>query len=328
MKKIKKNILNALEYLRNNPNRSITETAKLFNIDRHTLSNYMNQDWLDKQFVENQQNLEDPYIYYFTNREISIIDYYRNHSNESYNNIKDKFPDAPDKRALRRWMDIFDYSYQTGQIIKYHYDRDKFQNIATEEDAYWLGFITADGCIIDKKWLSIKLQASDKIHLEKFCSYLGMDNTEIQEIIKNEVGGAYTKDNPVVSVKISSTKIVNNLIDKGITNRKSGKEVPYICSTIELEKAYIRGLIDGDGYLRSTQNGFGIVGSYDICNYVKSFINNNVVDVSTNSIVEHGTIKRFAVQGNKAFKIIQYFYKDSSIYLDRKYNLYLTKYIQ
>ena len=39
--------------------------------------------------------------------------------------------------------------------------------IDTEEKAYWLGFITADGCIVSKGGLSVNLVATDAGHLEK-----------------------------------------------------------------------------------------------------------------------------------------------------------------
>ena len=38
---------------------------------------------------------------------------------------------------------------------KYLYNKEYFKNIYTDEQAYWLGFIYADGCIIEfhkKKW--------------------------------------------------------------------------------------------------------------------------------------------------------------------------------
>ena len=50
-------------------------------------------------------------------------------------------------------MDILGKTYTTGPLKKYHYDRNKFKEIVTEEDAYWLGFITADGCIIKNNFL-------------------------------------------------------------------------------------------------------------------------------------------------------------------------------
>lgn len=96
------------------------------------------------------------------------------------------------------------------------------------------------------------MAAKDEEHLIKFCKYLEMPKEEIAEIIKDGVGGAYTGDNPVKVVKICSKEIVKNLQNKNIQPQKSGKEIPYDCSSLELQTAYIRGLIDGDGYLRST----------------------------------------------------------------------------
>lgn len=146
-------------------------------------------------------------------------------------------------------------------------------------------------------------------------------------LVKNGFGGAYTKDNPVCNIKICSKEIINNLQNKGITPRKSGKEIPYICSTLELEKAYIRGLIDGDGYIRSTSYGMGIVGSYEICSYVQNYITNNIKDISANHIREHGIIYKLELTGKiQTTTILNYLYKNANIYLQRKYDLFLTNY--
>lgn len=233
----------------------------------------------------------------------------------------------PTQRTLYRWLAILGEEKTIGKSQKYNYDRNKFSSIATEEDAYWLGFITADGCIIDNRCLQIKLAAKDREHLVKFCKYMGLTSNETDEIIKNEFGGAYTKDNPTNVVKICSQEIVKNLADKGIESRKSGKEKPYICSNLELEKAYIRGLIDGDGYLRSTQYGMGLVGSKEICEYVYNFIIKNITDISNNHIREHGIIYKMELSGKKQCSIIlQTLYDTASIYLNRKYELYKTYY--
>lgn len=331
MKKIKKSILAAVEYVHNNPTESLTAVSKIFGVDRHTLGQYCTQTYDSSNLFENQANPEDDSLYYFTNEELELVSYYEQNSDKSYKSIKEKFPNAPSKlTTIRNWLDILGKKYFSGALIKYHYDRTKFAEIATEEDAYWLGFITADGCIVLDKILQIKLQSEDRPHLEKFCKYLGLNEAETQEIIKEGTGGAYTKDNPISVVKISSVEIVNNLKDKGIAARKSGNEIPYICASVELEKAYIRGLVDGDGYLRTTEFGFGIVGSQEICEYVKNFLSKNkIVETDTNSITEHGIIKKLAFGGvNKPIKIINYLYENANIYLDRKYNIYETKYKQ
>ena len=46
-----------------------------------------------------------------------------------------------------------------------------FENIDTGSKAYWLGFIAADGCVVNKKGkrlLYIELSKKDKCHLENF----------------------------------------------------------------------------------------------------------------------------------------------------------------
>ena len=50
---------------------------------------------------------------------------------------------------------------------KYEFDFNYFENIDTEEKAYWLGFLYADGCVTPNT-VRVELQASDKKHIEKF----------------------------------------------------------------------------------------------------------------------------------------------------------------
>ena len=56
---------------------------------------------------------------------------------------------------------------------KYFFNESIFDNIDTAEKAYWIGFITADGYINEKRgWLSIQLQYSDIDHLKKFAKFI------------------------------------------------------------------------------------------------------------------------------------------------------------
>lgn len=323
MKKLSKKTINAIEYSIQNPTISITQIGQRFGVDRHTISKYKKNNEYLKFNIQNESNPNDDFLYYFTEEEIKDIQIYLANPTTSY----DKLNLSVDKRTIHRWLPIFGAEKTIGGSQKYNYDRTKFKKITTEEDAYWLGFITADGCIIENKWLQIQLAKKDKHHLEKFCKYMGLNGKETNEIIKDGFGGAYTRDNPINNVKICSVEIISNLAEKGITPRKSGKEKPYICETKELEKAYIRGLIDGDGYFRETQFGIGIVGSYEICNYVKNFINNNIKDISKNNIHEHGVIWKLELSGkNQCSTILDSLYGDANIYLDRKYKLYQEKY--
>lgn len=325
MKKMKKNLIPAIEYSLQNPTISVTKISELFGIERHSVTKYKN-DYLLYTY-DNKGNPNDEYLYYFSDEDLEFINIYLNNPNVPYNDLKKSYPNLPERRTLYRWVNILGHEKTPGGAIKYHYDRDKFKNIETEEDAYWLGFITADGCIIENKWLQIQLASKDKGHLIKFCSYMGLDSEEIKEIIKDGFGGAYTRDNPVNNVKICSLDIINHLYEKNVFARKSGKEIPYICKTKELELAYIRGLIDGDGYIGSTQYRMGIVGSKKICEYVKNFITENIHDISHNTIREHGIIYKLEINGRIQTSIIlKALYENASIYLDRKHNLYKEQY--
>lgn len=314
MKSKPKKILDATIYLYEN-HCSLTEAAKIFGTDRHCLP------------LEDYQNytvIKDDKCYWFTEEELQIVDYWVNNPSITFTELKRKFGKPGKADTLKKWLEVL--GYPTDRHYQIQYNRNAFNEIKTEEDAYWLGFILADGYINEERnLLQIKLAEKDHDHLVKFLKY--MQYEDIENNIKSDVGGAYTKDNICHVVKVNGEQLVNNLKQYGLFQAKSGKEIPYKCSTVDLEKAYIRGIIDGDGYLRTTQDGFGIVGSYEVLEYIKNFINENVTDMNNISINEHGMIYKLATSGiNKTSTIMNYFYKDAKIYLDRKYSIFEEKY--
>lgn len=329
MEKLKKNIIAALEYWDQHPTLSATKVGEIFKCDRHALSR-------NKEIEYSRYNIEDAsgenpdYLYYFNDEELKIIQIYENNPDKTNVELRKLYKNFPKRNeTLYNWLKILGKDSRTFKAKRYNYDRTKFSKIETEEDAYWLGFITADGCIIEHQWLGINLGAKDKDHLIKFLKYLGFEKEEdINSIITQGIGGAYTKDNIVYGVKICSNEIIQNLEDKGITPRKSNHEIPYKCKTIQLEKAYIRGILDGDGYLRSTQYGIGVVGSQAICEYIREFTSKNICDISDHIIEIDGNIHRLSLATgiHKSSLIAHYYYDDASIYLDRKYQLYLRRY--
>lgn len=315
MKSKNKQLIEASEYIFQNPTISKTQVASIFKVDRHSIPV---KDF-EKYIFE-----KDNKCYYFTNEELKIVQYWNDNPNISFNELKRKFNQPSKIETLKRWLEILGYS--TERHYQIQYNRNAFKNIETEEDAYWLGFLLADGYISEDRWLiQLKLAEKDTEHLKKFLKYLQYQ--DIDNNIKTDIGGAYTRDNKCSVVKINGEQIVKNLQQYNLFQRKSGKEIPYKCKSVDLEKSYIRGIIDGDGFLRTTQDGFGIVGSYEVLKYVKDFIQNNIYDVENNSIIEHGNIYKFEIHGiNKTSTILQYFYKNANIYLDRKYSIFEQKY--
>ena len=325
MKKLHKNLIEAFYYKEGHPTESNTSIGNKFGVNRKMLAKPINF----KDYTITSTRPEDKdYLIYFSPEEMEIINKYDECLEIGFPKFKAKYPNCPDrKETLMRWLTILGIDPQRKSVNRYNYDRTKFETIETEEDAYWLGFITADGCIIDHHWVGINLADRDVEHLRKFGRYMGLNEEELDKIITHGFGGAYTRDNPIVAIKICSQQVINNLKDKGITERKSGHEQPYKCKNAQLQAAYYRGVFDGDGYIRTTQTGIGLVGSYDMCQSFKDFFIDQGIDLSNNKIYEHGTIFRFATSsGNKTAQILNILYKDATIYLDRKYDLYKKSY--
>ena len=145
------------------------------------------------------------------------------------------------------------------------YNRHIFDNIDSEEKAYWLGFIVADGYLnLDRRMLRIKLGNKDKQHLIKFIKFIG--GTE--EMLKSEIHSITGNENYYVSLYCK--EITKALQDLGVEQAKSGKE--KICNIKpQYYKDFIRGLWDGDGFIREDLSGIGLVGSYEILNFVQHF---------------------------------------------------------
>ena len=74
-----------------------------------------------------------------------------------------------------------------------------FSNINTEEKAYWLGFLAADGNIYNHK-ISLGLKEEDESHLQKFKLALGVS----YPITKK-------KNKPFYTIQISSKKMASDL---------------------------------------------------------------------------------------------------------------------
>lgn len=193
------------------------------------------------------------------------------------------------------------------------YNRHIFDIIDNEEKAYWLGFIIADGYLnLDKHMLRIKLGNKDKQHLIKF-----IDGKE--EMLKSEIHSITGNENYYVS--LYSKEITEALQKLGVEQAKSGKE--KMC-TIKPRyyKDFIRGLWDGDGFIRENLSGIGLVGSYEILNFVQQFFKEQL-NILPLKIYEHCNTYKIEYRSKKrAIPIITHFlYDNNQICLDRKKEL-------
>lgn len=193
-----------------------------------------------------------------------------------------------------------------------------FENIDTEEKAYWLGFLYADGCVGSKESkVELSLAEKDLRHIEKFRSFIGIEN----KISYRPKVKAYR-----YSFRSSSCK--EDLIKQGCLPKKSlilkfptEQQVPR-----SLIRHFVRGYFDGDGWFSNTQGCFqvGLIGTE---NFLKGFLENAKMEYKGNKIFnvhrENGAKKYVFSAYKDVLSFLDWIYKDSKIYLDRKYEHYL-----
>ena len=197
-----------------------------------------------------------------------------------------------------------------------NYNRNIFNKIDNEEKAYWLGFIVADGYLnINKHMLRIKLGNRDRSHLIKFIKFVGGN----EEMLKSEIHSETGNENFYVS--LYSKEVMNDLLSLGVEQAKSGKE--KVCN---IDKKYyrdfIRGLWDGDGFIRENLSGIGLVGSEEVLAFVQNYFNNSL-GVKPLKIYPHcNTFKIEYRSTRKAIPLIlNHLYGDKDVALDRKKEL-------
>lgn len=197
-----------------------------------------------------------------------------------------------------------------------NYNRNIFNKIDNEEKAYWLGFIVADGYLnINKHMLRIKLGNRDRSHLIKFIKFVGGN----EEMLKSEIHSETGNENFYVS--LYSKEVMNDLLSLGVEQAKSGKE--KVCN---IDKKYyrdfIRGLWDGDGFIRENLSGIGLVGSEEVLAFVQNYFNDSL-GVKPLKIYPHcNTFKIEYRSTRKAIPLIlNHLYGDKDVALDRKKEL-------
>lgn len=212
---------------------------------------------------------------------------------------------------------------------KYNFDINFFESIKTEIQAYWLGFMYADGYVSIKNKGSnsfgVTLKADDKEHLEMFRKHLRADY-QLKEYSFLKPNG---KDRTVgVRLFLTSDKTVLDLINKGVLERKTLKlKFPNESQVPKgLLLHFLRGYFDGDGCISkfdgNKRYSFQLVGT-------KEFLESccKVLDINPSLQIGKNKDKNnysFCVKGNiQVEKILDRIYKDSHVFLRRKYDLYI-----
>lgn len=196
----------------------------------------------------------------------------------------------------------------------YVIDEAFFSEINTEEKAYALGFITADGAVHKSgKCVSIAVQRQDKQILEDLLAAMG-SNAEVRTKAKSDGEAMYV-------INLSRRRIVRDLESLGVYHDKSF--TASFCQSVppDLHRHYIRGLWDGDGWIGDRQ--FALVGTLNIVEGVRDAIYAATGHIGTIGLSRKGTSCYRLGFGRKASQVAVWMYAESSIKLGRKYAQFL-----
>lgn len=146
---------------------------------------------------------------------------------------------------------------------KYNVNQNFFEKINTEEKAYWLGFLYADGCVHKTKsnqYVTL-LTCKDFDHINKFKDSL---NSNHKIFKRYGTKSNYKPGSLIYKLAIYSKKMAEDLISKGCIPNKTfllkfptKEQVPE-----ELVCHFIRGYFDGDGSITDSKRPSGFI---DIC---------------------------------------------------------------
>lgn len=203
---------------------------------------------------------------------------------------------------------------------KYDVSSDYFEKIDTEDKAYFLGLLYADG-YIRENGVGISLQERDKDILEKLIKYIKYTGKLYYKVI-NQKNSKWQNHYCLV---ITNKKICNDLLKLGMTKSKSlilKFPTKYQVSK-RLLKHFLRGYTDGDGYIGKYR--VSVVSSVYFINKLSEILSKKGILYKIYDAKNPLTKRLFISRKADYMKYLNWIYSDSSVYMNRKYQCYLNK---
>lgn len=192
-----------------------------------------------------------------------------------------------------------------------------FDTINNEAKAYYLGLLITDGSVDDKR-IRLSLKAEDKYILDKLSEEIGIKHLYYDD----RKSGLY-------SLEAHSKHMVESLNKYGVIQNKTYllKEIPFELIDDKYLNHFLRGIFDGDGCISISRQKYRIY----ISEYNYSLVEQirNIIDSKINKTVHNRIVKTncWACTWHKKQDIksvLDFLYKDATIYLARKHNRYLS----
>ena len=185
----------------------------------------------------------------------------------------------------------------------------------TDEAAYWLGFLMADGSVATStNEIRLKLWSNDFEHIKKFGAYLGL---------------------PAARCKVYQKEALVGFSDKHVKNALTSYGIgPQKTFTAEIKNPYLinnrffwAGFIDGDGSLGEYKQNkdetkfkiSAVSGSHKIMKQLAEFIfSKTKIFLRISTVQKKNPNYLFELTGKKAVRVMQLLYADNPYALPRK----------
>lgn len=208
---------------------------------------------------------------------------------------------------------------QTENKRKYEIDETFFNKIDSQEKAYFIGFLYADGCNFETKHsVSLCLAEKDEEILSKLNALIQPNRP-----LKKQRRTLPNKD--VTCLFMHNKQISERLAILGCGQRKTFNLLFPKWLSENLIPHFVRGYNDGDGWI-GKQN-ICMVSTESFCNSLSTIFKNKL-NINTYIRARHPERKTntrmLEISGRRqCIKLLDWIYQDASIYLKRKYDRYV-----
>lgn len=210
------------------------------------------------------------------------------------------------------------------RATKYVHRPDAFDSI-TDESAYWIGFLFADGSVPRHKTrlvLTVGLRASDREHLEKLKRFIGSSHP-----LYDTTATIRGRTHKGVRLTLAAPRLVTALRAWGMKlslDRVAPEELLY-------SKHFWRGAVDGDGHVgtgaRTRESGItyptprlDLCGGRILMEQFLRYLQANDIGHRT-SIGKQGVLYRVRIGTGTAVKAMRLLYVNEMPFLDRKFHV-------
>jgi DNA-directed RNA polymerase subunit L len=258
----------------------------------------------------------------WTNREVEIL---------RANYLKSYMKDLPSllpgrtKRDIRAKIKVLDLDHRRCNVSFNEREILDFSIIDTEEKAYILGFLAADGNIRkDMTAVVINLASRDHAFLEMLRDIISPTSKITTTTYTMETG--YVRHTS--TLRVGSRTLCEQLISHGITPAKTETLQPPTSLKDEMVSAFVRGFFDGDGSIGLRKEYLPYVSALSIVivsfgkhilEFIKDWYEEQSEIFNLTITKKRKKYHHFRLSGWRAQKFLSLIYEHSTIYLPRKY---------